>query len=120
MAGVTRRKLVHSAVQPFYKPRKKDESAWHHHGCSECGKFYTDAHGCWTGGENGLCQDCKGGERPLWDLHADPQECCLEASVRVTDQKTLLNYKLGGSDPWYQCQICKRAQVYRPITLEEK
>jgi hypothetical protein len=124
MAGspgpVSRRKLVHSAVSRVYVPLKKDESAWHHHGCTECGKFYTDAHGCFTGGENDLCQECRGGERPLWDHHADPVECCLTFSRLVTDQKTLLLYKLGGSAPWYQCQKCKRAQVYQPRILEEK
>ena len=124
MAGnqgpLSRRKLARSFVQRVYVPSKKDESAWHHHGCTECGKRYSDAHGSFTGGENGLCQECRGGERPLWDTNGDPIECCLTQSRLVDDPKVLLSYKLGGSDPWYQCKKCKRAQVYLPRVLEEK
>lgn len=84
----------------------------HAHGCVECSRRYTDR--CRDPGENGLCQLCRGLERPRWETSFEPGDCCPEFSVLVRDSETLGRFNLAGPGPWFKCRACARTHPFDP------
>ncbi len=87
----------------------------HAHGCSLCGRYYTDV--CSDSGEDGICKDCIPHHfgRPSWEQGADPQVCCRTESVPVTSAQ-IQSFRLGGRADWWICARCNRTHPYNPTT----
>ncbi len=88
---------------------------FHAHGCCSCGKRYTDT--CDNYAVNGRCFGCNTGYASRLGIAFEPQECCKQYSVEITDKKILLTYGLAGPGPWYQCKGengCWRTHPFDP------
>ena len=69
---------------------------------------------------NGLCHDCRGTSRPIWEVARDPKACCVKNTKPVTNADDLGRYDLAGPGPWFQCRTCARCHGYPITTLEEE
>lgn len=87
--------------------------AWHFHGCTECGAFYSD--GCDIPLANGRCHEHRSAPRPrpAWDSFHDPLPCCATDS-QVADNGVREARSLAGPGPWWVCRTCKHAIPYDP------
>lgn len=107
------RTKLHSAVETpkplraMLVPGKR-----HAHGCTACGRRYTDA--CQEPLVNRTCSCVTGHARSQWDRDSDPQDCCRLYSQPVVNTETLARYALGGDEPWFQCQTCFRTHPRDP------
>lgn len=84
----------------------------HAHGCFQCSTRYTDH--CADPKANGLCQACRGMDRPRWEVSFDPGGCCAGESRLVKDAQTITSYGLAGPGPWYKCRVCARTHPFNP------
>jgi hypothetical protein len=87
----------------------------HFHFCSDraCRLIYED--NCADPERNGRCPSCRGTTRNNL-LVRDPQECCLDNCVQITDRDVLLAHKLAGPGPWFICKTCARSHGWPCVT----
>ena len=85
---------------------------YHYHLCKNDDVIYEDT--CSTPGVDELCYECRGVDRPQWQVHMLPLTCCTPENMElVALVDTFALYRLGGEKDWALCQVCSRRQIYR-------